>query len=198
MDDGFLSDHGDLSQELQARFGGPAFVRRARQVQEAFDALLEHCRRERAERLEMVRTRLAMLLALAGGWDALGPYLADAEQVEVLRRLHAEMEPRLRGVLETTSSPRALHAALAELLESVARFNRRWRAFLAGVDLRRVNELRDGYNRYYLLEKECALRSPRLARQGYRPLDPVTAGELEALFPPLPAPRVKGAEAGAG
>ncbi|HVS34068.1 MAG TPA: hypothetical protein VMS17_00705, partial [Gemmataceae bacterium] len=54
------------------------------------------------------------------------------------------------------------------------------------VDVHRVNDLRDGYNRYYLLEKECALRSPRLARQGYRPLAPLTVQELEALMPPLP------------
>ena len=37
--------------------------------------------------------------------------------------------------------------------------------FLRDVNLSRVNALRDGYNRYYVLEKECAVHSPQLARQ---------------------------------
>ena len=182
----------DLLQEFEARFGPPAYVRRAVQVQEAFEALLEQCRRERAERLEMVRTRLGLLHALAGEWDALRPFLADEEQVVMLRRLHDELAPRLRDVVEPTASPGALRRALRELGESIERFNRLWREFLAGVDVGRVNALREGYNRYYVLEKECALRSPRLARQGYCPLTPLTRGELEAALPPLPAPRTLG------
>ena len=94
--------------------------------------------------------------------------------------------------MEPATSPGALRQALRELHESITRFNRRWRAFLASLDLRPINALRDGYNRYYLLEKECALRSPRLARQGYRPLDPATLAELEALVPLLPMPRGQG------
>jgi hypothetical protein len=122
----------------------------------------------------------------------LRPFLADENQVAALRRLHEELAPRLRDAVEPTTSPRALRRALRELGESIERFNRLWREFLAGVDLGRVNGLREGYNRYYLLEKECALRSPRLARQGYRPLPPLTREDLESLMPPLPAPRVKG------
>jgi hypothetical protein len=38
------------------------------------------------------------------------------------------------------------------------------------------------------LEKECVLGSPRLARQGFRPLGPLMVGEISALFPPLPVP----------
>jgi hypothetical protein len=78
-----------------------------------------------------------------------------------------------------------------ELAESLERFNRRWLEFLRGVDVGPVNELRDGYNRYYLLEKECALRSPRLARQGFTRLEPLTVAELTALLPPLPVPQLR-------
>jgi hypothetical protein len=70
-------------------------------------------------------------------------------------------------------------------------FNRRWSPFLETVDLTGLNRLRDGYNRFYVLEKECVVRSPRLARQGYLPLPPMTLDELAALFPPLPVPRLK-------
>ena len=59
---------------------------------------------------------------------------------------------------------------------------------LEETDLTEVNALREGYNRYYLLEKECAVRSARLARQGFRRLEPVTLEELAALLPPLPVP----------
>ena len=56
---------------------------------------------------------------------------------------------------------------------------------LLTVDLARVNQLRDGYNRYYVLEKECAVRSPKVARQGFRPLPPLTTADLAAELPPL-------------
>ena len=192
MSDATIPDHDDGLQEMQSRFGAPAFVRRARQVQDAFDALVQQGRVQREQRLAMVRLRLGLLHALAGGWDALRPLLVDDEQIEILRRLHAELAPRLRVAVEPTASAGALRQALRELQESITRFNLRWRAFLAGLDLRGVNDLRDGYNRYYLLEKECALRSPRLARLGYRPLDPATPEELEALLPLLPMPRAQG------
>jgi hypothetical protein len=54
-----------------------------------------------------------------------------------------------------------------------------------------VNGLREGYNRYYLLEKECALRSPRLARQGFVRLPAVTVDDLAAQLPPLPVPQLR-------
>jgi hypothetical protein len=84
-----------------------------------------------------------------------------------------------------------LSVALRELVDSVQCFNKRWSPFLESVDLTRINQLRDGYNRFYLLEKECVVRSSRLARQGYQPLPPMTLDELAALFPPLPVPRLK-------
>jgi hypothetical protein len=190
MDDISVPTRGDLFLEFEARFGPPAYVCRARHVQDEFEALLRHCRQQREERLEMVGLRLGLVHALSGGWEALRPLLADEEQIEFLRRLHAELAPRLRAPVEPTTSSWALRTALHELAESMARFNARWREFLAALDLRRINDLRAGYNRYYLLEKECALRSPRLARQGYHPLDPVTVAELQALAPPLPPLRL--------
>jgi len=69
-------------------------------------------------------------------------------------------------------------------------FNRRWFDFLPTVDLTAVNEARDGYNRYYLLEKECAMRSPRLARQGFERLECFTIGELMTMLPILPIPKL--------
>jgi hypothetical protein len=89
-----------------------------------------------------------------------------------------------------TNSPRALRRAVVVLQTSIRRFNRRWSAFLAELDLAPLNKQRDDYNRYYVLEKECALRSPRLAREGFRELRPLTLDDLAAQFPPLPVFRL--------
>jgi hypothetical protein len=180
-----------LFKQFLVQYDVPAYMRRAQQVQAAFEHLVARCRRQREAWLDMVRLRLGRLHALAGDWDRLLPWLADGEQVEALRRLHATLEPRLRVPIAATSSPRVLGTALVELQESIERFNRRWLAFLRDLDFDRVNELRDGYNRYFVLEKECAVRSARLARQGFVRLEPVTVEELTALLPPLAVPRLQ-------
>src|SRR5262249_50683491 len=118
-------------------------------------------------------------------------HLADEGQLAVLTTLHAELEPKLRGSIAPTTSARALRRALTELNESIERFNRRWHGHLNAVDLTRINELRDGYNRYYLLEKDGAVRSVRVAHQGFFRLEPLTAEKLTSLMPPLPMPRLK-------
>ena len=184
-------DHPIEMNEIVARFGAPAYVRRARRMEEAFTQLLAACRRQRAEWLPIVRLRVGLLRALAGSWDQLRPLLADVSHADALAALHDELQPQLRVRIEPTTSPRTLRRALRELTESMERFNRRWLKYLQAVDLSHVNELRDGYNRYYLLEKECAVRSSLVARQGFRRLEPLSADELTSLLPPLVVPRCK-------
>ena len=60
---------------------------------------------------------------------------------------------------------------------------------LDGQDFTALNELREGYNRFYVLEKECVVRSLALARVGFVPLPPMTLAELTRLLPPLYVPR---------
>jgi hypothetical protein len=169
----------------------PAYVRRARETQGALDQVLHRCHVKREEWLKMVRVRLGLLHGLAGTWERLAPLLAGPEEIEVLRRLHGDLAPRLRAPVHPTTSMRALRRALAELRESLERFNERWRAFVPTVDLAAVNALRDGYNRYYVLEKECAVRSAHVARHGFRRLEALTTDDLLTLSPPLPVPRPK-------
>lgn len=184
-------ESGEVFKRFLSQYDAPAYIRRARGVQAAFEQLLEHCRRRRAEWLEIVRLRIGMLHALAGNWENLRPFLADEEQLDILRYHLAALAAPLRAPHEATDSARALRRALQELHESLERFNQRWQTFLAGVDLAAVNELREGYNRYYVLEKECAVRSARIARQGFTPLPPLTTEELAAHFPLLPVPRLR-------
>jgi len=179
-----------LFQRFLAQYDVPAYVRRAQQVQDAYDGLLARCRQQREQWLLHVRTRLGRLYALAGSWETLANCVAE-EALRLLQRMYAELAPRLRAPVAPTSSERVLRRAVVELGESIERFNRRWQKFLQQIDLTPVNELREGYNRYYLLEKECAVRSARLARQGFVRLPPLTGAELSVLLPALPVPRVR-------
>jgi hypothetical protein len=179
----------DPVKEFLAQGGVPAYARRAKAMEAAFVELIERCREKRHELLAMVRVRLGTLGALAREWDNLQPFVAEGG-VDVLRKLHEELAPRLRVSVEPTSSARALRRALRELTESLANFNRRWLAFLEAVDLTWVNELRDGYNRYYVIEKECVVRSPLVARAGFQPRAPATLDEITAVLPALPIPEL--------
>jgi hypothetical protein len=178
--------------EVLAQYDGPAYLRRARRVQGSYDGLLDQCRRQREEWLGMARVHLAMLRGLAGDWPALVAHLDDGDQPAVLAELWATLQPRLRVPIEPTSSVRAMRQALRELVASLERFNRRWIEFVRGLDLTALNAERADYNRYYLLEKECAVRSPHIARQGFRALEPLTPDDLLAELPPLPVPRPRG------
>jgi hypothetical protein len=173
-----------------AHYDVPAYVRRARGVEDAYEQLLRSCQQQREDRLASVRARIGFLHSLAGDWDALSPWLKDESQVVVLRDLHTALRPQPRFPPGRSFSSRALGRALRELCATIEHFNRRWQAFLRTVNVMTVNELRDGYNRYYLLEKECALRSARLARQGFRRLEPLTVDDLALLLPPLPVPQM--------
>jgi hypothetical protein len=182
-------DDRDLFKQFTTHYDAPAYIRRARNVQYAWDELLDRCRLKREELIAMARSRLGVLQGLAGEWHRLLPCLADAEQLAVMEKLVTLVEPRVSAPVERTTSARALRNALVELNESLARFNRRWEAFVREVKLDEINALRDGYNRYYLIEKECAIRSPVLARQGFRKLEPATHEEVLDAIPLLPLPR---------
>jgi len=181
----------ELGKLVMGQYGPPAFLRRAQRVQAAFDHVIAQCRSKRDEWLVMVRINLGQLHGLAGAWAALAPLVADDSQVDMLRQLHTLLEPKLRGSVEATSSPRVLRRTLAELIADLENFNRQWQAFLPTVDLGEINKQREDYNRYYLLEKECAVRSPRVARLGYRPLAPATVEEIAQALPLLPVPLMK-------
>jgi hypothetical protein len=183
-------DANEVFKRFASQYDAPAYMRRARQVQRAYDDLRERCRRRRDEMLRMVCTRLGTLRALAGEWERLRGCLADEQHVESLKSLFDLLQPKLRLEPAVTRSLRTLRRELAELRESIDRFNRRWPGFLESIDLTALNALRDGYNRYYVLEKECALRSPRLARQGFQRLEPLTLDDLAREFPLLPLPRL--------
>jgi hypothetical protein len=177
-----------LFQHFIAQHDGPAYLRRARRMHDAIAAVHEQCRRQREEWLLMPRLHLGRLAALAGSWEKILPLLRDVTQAEALRKLHADLAPKLRLPPEVTHSPRRLRQGLRAVIESNQRFNERWQPFVERLDLSAANTQIDGYNRYYLLEKECVVSSPRIARMGFEPRQFLTTGEIFQAWPLLPVP----------
>jgi hypothetical protein len=176
----YREDDGQLFRRVFARYSVPAYVRRAKAVEDAFEQLLNDCTNQRQECLKDVRSRLVAVVRLSD-WNALLPYLADEKQLLSLQDLCRSLDVTISMPANANAMP-SCRRSLEALRITIVRFNRRWQSYLCALDLR------DGYNRYYLLEKECAMRSARLARQGFRRLAPITTDELFALFPLLPVP----------
>ena len=183
MDTVALGDDPDRRQfnEWASLFDAPAYIRRARRVEAAREAIQVAATRQRDEWLTMPRLRLGTLQALAGDWQRFAA-------ADVLMVLWTELTPRLRLPPARTESKRALRSALSELIESLERFNARWTSYLHKIDFREVNALREGYNRYYVLEKSCSLRSDLLAWHGFAPLPMMDVGEILRQMPTLPVP----------
>src|SRR5438045_1758062 len=115
-----IGDDNQLLLQLVAQYGAPAYIRRARNVEAAYDLLLERCRRQRAEWLAGVRLHLGGLRGLAGDdWAALRSVADPA----VLDRLQAEAQADARPPAGPPT-PARLRRALAAVRASVGRFNR--------------------------------------------------------------------------
>src|SRR5262245_47669144 len=138
-------EEDNLFKSFIGHYDAPAYVRRARHVEEAFQALLAHCTQKREKLLEFVKLRLGVLGALAGDWAALAGVVQSEEDVAVLRRLETALTPRLRVPVPARRSPHLLRRAVFELIDSLERFNRRWAKVVSEVDLTHLNALRAGY-----------------------------------------------------
>ncbi len=176
-----------LVQYLMAQHGTPAFARRALRIQEAIDQLHERCRKQREQWLGEGRTLLEDLASLLPGWEALAPVLTSFQHVELFPFLQAALGARA-SFRDVSFSARRVRSRLARFVGWTQHFNVRWHAFLLTQDLAALNELREGYNRWYVIEKECALRSARLARHGFEPMPPYSIQDLLTAFPLLPVP----------
>ncbi len=178
--------------ELLGQFDDPAFVRRARQVEAAERGLVASCRAARDELLTFAKMRLAFVGAFVDReWSRLGPLLLDASDGEYLGGLYDEWRPVLRSRVEPTGNARKIRGALRELAASFDAFNRKWSEFVAGADLSDVNQARDGYNKFYVIEKACAFQSERIAKHGFQPLPPFSTDDLLAELPLLRVPGIR-------
>lgn len=168
-------------------FDTPAYMRRARDTEAAWNAVVSRCRRQRDQWLKIPRLRLTEWLRA----NRRGPANAGSDQF-----ISVEAQPALIKLAKDwqldakIDPPIAVRSDLPtlfrQLVESFDRFNQRWTTFLNDFDLQQVNQLRRDYNEYYVLEKECAVLSAKVARQGFKPLPDATTDDLRLLFPLLP------------
>src|SRR5262249_10347539 len=126
-------DDRHMLKRFLAQYDVPAYVRRARDVEDALDRLLSHCRQQREEWLSMVRSRNGLVEALAGTWEALRPWLKDEDQIVILRELHTVLRRQPRFPPRRSYSSWVLRRALGELGASIEHFNGRWHAFLQAI-----------------------------------------------------------------
>lgn len=187
--------------ELAAQYDTPAFIRRANRTAEAAEEVFHKAEKQRFELLELARTRLAMLGAMVNHeWERLEPILQTATpepgqtQTTVpqwLARLHADWAPELRGSIESTESTSKLRRAVKDLASSFTRFNQRWQRYCNEFNFDHVNQIRQDYNNYYVVEKACAFDSERIGQQGFVELDPMTANDLLERHPILYVPQLR-------
>jgi len=177
-------------QKINAASGTPSFCRRGTAVEDAWQALVGKCREKHREIAAMARLRLATFLALSAGQRHLAAQCCDESDLNYLDLLHRQWSYQLQIPVAPATSVRQLQTPFAELQQSFRRFNDRWNGFINKVDLSLNNRLRDNYNLYYLIEKECALWSSQIARRGFEPMPPLTHADLFVEFPLLRIPGI--------
>ena len=181
---GRATDWDHMTQRLIGMFDQPAYMRRALRVEDALRGLEQHIHRQREQHLEWVRRPLRTWLTLVQR----DPTIVDRLE----EKCRTSLETLLSSVLKEGRPVEGLlwlpkpRKVLGEIHREVDRFNGRWQQLLAIVDLSPINQRIDEYNEHYLLEKECAFRSPCAAARGFQPLEHVGPDWLQSLFPTLP------------
>lgn len=174
---------GELTLEQLCNLdSAPAFVRRGQDVEDSLNRLHNQCRRARTDMLEMVHLRLRQWAAVAIGPDDWSDRF-DRPVAPLWSLAHAPTEPVWA---DRPGAPRRRRAVARDLIASMARFNRRWSRHVEELNLDPINALIDGYNRYYLIEKELLIGSARLASRLFRVYPSLTVESVFERHPPLP------------
>ncbi len=169
--------------ELLGLFDAPAFARRGQDLEYALARLHDRCARHRDAMLDMVRVRLRQWSSAVDGPE--GWSSSFTAPIDPLWTLAGAEAP---AWTDRPAPIRRQRAIARDLVASLNRFNRRWTAYLDGLDLGPLNRTVDHYNRYYLLEKECSLGSARLAARHFVPQARLTREVLLDAHPTLPVP----------
>ena len=174
--------------ELMGLFDAPAFARRGRDVEWAFNKPLHLCRNKRLELLEMVHCRLRMWTAATNGPDDW--QLAFQEPIDCIWLIAEAPAPHWKGGGRVPSR-KQLTQLSSGLVQSVERFNARWLQWISQLQVDSINRQIDHYNKYYILEKECIVGSARLAARLFQPQPRIEPEWLLGQFPLLPVPKLK-------
>jgi hypothetical protein len=190
--DGGTTPLGETPSDEQMLLGlgdPPAYLRRGMSVEDAEARVVKKCEMDRDQMLYAVRLRLRF-------WNRL---LRDRPRVR--ERVSAAAMESAAVLEELTFSPGEARISVAPagwelfvtrhwraLVSAVEEFNANWRRYLEAIPLDDLHRAIDGYNRYYVLEKECAVRSARTALRGFVPKRKPTWKDFLERFPTLPVP----------
>jgi hypothetical protein len=183
---------GGPSEDEKALLGlcePPAFLRRGMRVDDAEARVDKQCETARLQMLFAVRLRLRSWNRLVHDHPAIRERmsLAAAESVAEIGR--TAFLPREAIMIPGPAGWRFLAMRhWRALVLAVEEFNANWKRFLEAFPLDDLHRVIDDYNRYYVLEKECAVRSFHTARRGFTPRKKTAVSDLLERFPPLPAP----------
>jgi hypothetical protein len=173
--------------ELMGLFDLPAFARRGQDVEAAVRRLHDRCETMRSGMLDMVRLRLRQWSGAAAGPESWRG--AFTETIGPLWALAGAAPPRWA---ESDASIKRRRGVASDLVAAVDRFNRRWVAAVDRCNLEPTNFMIEQYNRYYVLEKECVMGSPKLAARHFTPMLLITKLMLLEDHPILPVPALEG------
>jgi hypothetical protein len=166
-----------LREERFARalaIGVPAFIRRARALEDQVEWFRASIRAERSRRLELLLPAGRRLEASRAGGAVLTP--AALALLGLLRG-----EPAFAR--RSGAPARGISSLLRDLARRSRAFNRAWALYLDTVPIEEVRRAQADYNRYYPIEREMALR---LQNPAFREVRLLERADLRALFPPLP------------
>ncbi len=187
-----MTDDGSRREFLQilGEHDVPAFLRRAQGVSEGWKSVVGECRTARRRLLEIPRMRLGVLAETAAHrWSDLESLLMDPSMAHRLRDYHSEWKPVLRAEVQIIDDPRMWSRHIDDLIKSFERFNVRWKEYVEAYDFNLINALRDGYNKYYVIEKSCAFDSDRVGMEGFVELEMATPKDIIQELPLLHVPR---------
>ena len=162
-----------------AALGVPAFVRRANALEEAMTVLHDRIRVERSRRLRYLHDAARELEASRRAGAALPPWIGAALDEITGVGMRFRSGPPASAV----PSPRRSAMLARRLRRRILEFNARWSAYLDAVSLDEVRSLQTGYNQWYSLEREFALRGVRMS---FTPVRLLEREDLIRMHPGLP------------
>jgi hypothetical protein len=182
----FNADIETEVKEMMGLFDVPAFARRGHDLEITLRHLHERCRKARIQLLDMVQLRLRQWSGAVTGPNAWPTVFTQS--IEPLWPL-TEAEPPTWA--EFPAPVRRQRIIAGDLIAAVLRFNRRWEHYVKQLNLDPVNTVIDGYNRFYVLEKECVMGSARLAARNFQHKPLLTTAILLNEHPPMPVPELR-------
>ncbi len=179
-----------IAQLVLGQFDAPAFIRRAKSVEMDTETLFYKCKKHRDSWLHQPQRAFHNIKSRVGGtppdWQRLATWTKQPEQIAYLRKLDPYMEPTLRFPPKPSRWFWGISQEIETLRRQIKGFNQAWLEWVGGIDLAEINTARDGYNKWYLLEKECSILSRAVASQGFEPIPLLKAGDILTWFPLIP------------